>query len=305
MKRRNLILLLGGASSGAMSVGTGAFSSMEAERGVEVNVVNDGSAFVGYKTPADDEETGHPDPSDPVRVESGNRTKLVTVLNRFADGTDIGVVGVDIDGKATDVISDVEIKIVPSDQSGAAEEVIQVGDTDYAVNEPKRTFSGAGHAEISALVSEGSYGEFGIKVTIEVKGTGIAARLFGDTRAFTLDVVDPQPNIDNVIFEGGGNAEVHPDVGTVNVEARFSGGEGSGPDTVTGLSWDTSKKLNKALSGKDTDGDLLAVRFPDTEDVFINPEKSELGDDRLPSYWDNQRLGTTRGDYQSGSPGSS
>ena len=47
MKRRNLILLLGGASSGAMSVGTGAFSSVEAERGVAVNVVEDDEAYLG------------------------------------------------------------------------------------------------------------------------------------------------------------------------------------------------------------------------------------------------------------------
>jgi hypothetical protein len=47
MKRRNLILLLGGASSGAMSIGTGAFSSVEAERGVEVNVAKDENAYLG------------------------------------------------------------------------------------------------------------------------------------------------------------------------------------------------------------------------------------------------------------------
>ena len=44
MKRRELILLLGGASSGAMSVGTGAFSSVEAERDMAVRVVDDENA---------------------------------------------------------------------------------------------------------------------------------------------------------------------------------------------------------------------------------------------------------------------
>ena len=47
MKRRTLILLVGGASSGAMSVGTGAFSSVEAERDVAVNVVEDEHAYLG------------------------------------------------------------------------------------------------------------------------------------------------------------------------------------------------------------------------------------------------------------------
>ena len=283
-----------------MSVGTGAFSSMEAERGVEVNVVNDENAFVGYDTPADDEDTGILDPNDPVPVESGSRTKLVTVLNKFADGTDIGVVGVDINGEAESVLNDTKIRIVPSEQSDASEKVIQPNKTDYAVNEPEATFSGAGYAEISALVSEDVDGEFGVEVTIEVKGTGVTARLFGDTRAYKLDISDPQPHIDNVIFDGGGNAEAVPDVGKVDVEARFSGTGQSGPRTVS-TRWDTSNKFKSALSDLDSSGQLLAVQFPDTDQVFVNPKKSGLNDDDLPPTWRGRKLGTEREDFESDS----
>jgi len=79
MKRRHAILLLGGASSGAMSVGSGAFSSVEAERGVEVNVVDDDGAYLGIKqvnrylpTDSDTQTTDSTDysPSDVVQVKN-------------------------------------------------------------------------------------------------------------------------------------------------------------------------------------------------------------------------------------------
>lgn len=49
MKRRNLLLLLGSAGAGSMTVGTGAFSSVNAEREVVVNVVEDEDAYLGVK----------------------------------------------------------------------------------------------------------------------------------------------------------------------------------------------------------------------------------------------------------------
>ena len=49
MKRRQLILLLGGSSAAAASTGTGAFSSVSADREVSVNVVEDHEAYLGLK----------------------------------------------------------------------------------------------------------------------------------------------------------------------------------------------------------------------------------------------------------------
>jgi hypothetical protein len=80
MKRRELILLLGGASSGAMSVGTGAFSSVEAERNVEVDVVEDENAYLGLT---------RKDAADPVTV--GKATKVATVQNQFTTSLNLSV----------------------------------------------------------------------------------------------------------------------------------------------------------------------------------------------------------------------
>ena len=94
MKRRQLILLLGGASSGAMSVGTGAFSSVEAERNVEVSVVEDENAYLGLEQVADS-------------VTVGDETKVVRIQNQFATPLDLSVVvkevnksigGINVDG---------------------------------------------------------------------------------------------------------------------------------------------------------------------------------------------------------------
>ncbi|MFW6382634.1 MAG: hypothetical protein ACOCZD_01180, partial [Haloferacaceae archaeon] len=84
MKRRTLILLLGGTGSAALSTGTGAFSSMEAERGVSVNVTNDEDAFVRYETPNDGAET-----------EDGEQVTLVRVRNQFGGNQELALIGVE------------------------------------------------------------------------------------------------------------------------------------------------------------------------------------------------------------------
>ena len=97
MKRRTLILLLGGASSGAMSVGTGAFSSVEAERGVEVNVVEDDEAYLGL------DKIAH-------TVSGDDRTRVIQVTNQFGGALDLTIT-VDQKGSAIDEIEGEEIKV--------------------------------------------------------------------------------------------------------------------------------------------------------------------------------------------------
>lgn len=88
MKRRHLILLLGGASSGAMSIGTGAFSSVEAKRGVAVNVVEDENAYLGLQQ----NRTVVPVDKDASPGEEGNgRNGFLTVTNQFTAPLALGV----------------------------------------------------------------------------------------------------------------------------------------------------------------------------------------------------------------------
>ena len=158
MKRRNLILLLGGASSGAMSVGTGAFSSMEAERGVSVDVVDDDKAFVGYETPND------------APVSNGDEITLVRVENRF--NHDVSIVDVNVEERA-DVLGEISFY---QDEKKIKEDVPIIGS--------------GGDVEIKAPVNwNQSDEEADIEITITVEGSGVTAKLFGDmeTREFTIE----------------------------------------------------------------------------------------------------------------------
>jgi hypothetical protein len=90
MKRRELILLLGGASSGAMSVGTGAFSSVEAERNVEVDVVEDENAYLGLEQVADS-------------VTVGEKTDIIKIQNQFASSLSLSVVPDEVDNEVSKI----------------------------------------------------------------------------------------------------------------------------------------------------------------------------------------------------------
>lgn len=174
MKRRNLILLLGGASSGAMSVGTGAFSSMEAERGVEVSVVDDDRALVGYRS------------SDIVLGSNQHGDiDLVTVTNQFAQKVSITDATI-VEGNSglTDVSFD-------GDE-------IESGDK----------------AAVTATPTLSPGENLNAAVTVRVEGTGVTAEIFGDTetRRFNVEREEeaggPDVAISGVRYNGKGTFRV-------------------------------------------------------------------------------------------------
>ena len=130
MKRRNLILLLGGASSGAMSAGTGAFSSVEAERGVEVNVVDDDEAYLGLE--AESEITAF-----------GRSTDIVEIRNSFTDELTL-TVSVDETNRVVEDITvageepPTELTLAPGDDEWVAVTCEQIGEASFILQ-----FSGA------------------------------------------------------------------------------------------------------------------------------------------------------------------
>jgi len=85
MKRRDLILMLGGASGGALTLGSGAFSSTSTKRDVNIDVVPDDRAIVGYKIREDVEgsnsKSGYPE----FTITSGESKEetLVRVKNQL------------------------------------------------------------------------------------------------------------------------------------------------------------------------------------------------------------------------------
>ncbi|MDZ7745789.1 MAG: hypothetical protein U5K28_04425 [Halobacteriales archaeon] len=66
-----------------LATGTFGFTSVSADRGVDISVVSDDEAFVGYQ-------------SSDKTVEDGERVKLVNVTNRFSDEISVTDVRVDV-----------------------------------------------------------------------------------------------------------------------------------------------------------------------------------------------------------------
>ena len=260
MKRRHIILLLGGASSGAMSVGTGAFSSAEVERGVEVNVVDDEDAYVGYDAS---------DKTVPTDENDDGTVNLVTVENQFHESVDLR-------------ITEIETNVIPQD-----------GDSDsptVEVVEEERSEFGTGEADVirgTVDCTGGAGGTSQVEITVTVEATGVTARLFGDTREFDVSCIEP---VSEVTFRGAGNADAAAGNRTLEAEAWFvepSDGEDDldlGDARVGGpFKWDTSKKLKNSFK-EDPSGKLVAVRFLETNQTFVHPEYDIVNAD-LPSNW--------------------
>lgn len=170
MKRRNLILLLGGASSGAMSIGTGAFSSMEADRGVEVNVVEDDEAFVGYRSR---------DRNLPDDTNDDGAVDLVTVTNQFAQKVEI------VDATIDDGSEYFGEPNVPDGELRPGESATVTADPDLSADE-----------------------EVDVAVTVTVEGAGVAARVFGDTETRQFVVTQDDETGSLVRYNGVGTINV-------------------------------------------------------------------------------------------------
>ena len=162
MKRRNFILLLGGASSGAMSVGTGAFSSVEAERGVAVNVVEDENAYLGLDGEIED---------GVVRIKNQFAGKLeLTVSAKLESAT--GAVEVEADD------GDIEVEIEGEAEEGNKDDKTSDGD-----NRADVTIGTGNSADLTAEC-DGS-GTLGLTLTFlgEVVDTGTTV---DKTRTFSI-----------------------------------------------------------------------------------------------------------------------
>jgi hypothetical protein len=290
MKRRNLILLLGGTGSAALSTGTGAFSSASADRSVEVSVVEDENAYVGYmalpEVEEDENDDGDGGERKQLRVEDGTYYALVRVLNQFPNSAGIELAGIDF-AEGKHLISDFGVALSTDDdyELMGDGEVRQPEMIDGSL--PSDSFTPGSYADVFAKIG-GNPGKYHVAVTVRVKGvdSGVSAEVFGDTREFTL--IRP---VEGVTFNGAGNADATAGGTTLDAEAWFAEENDGNIDLNTarvedGIAWDTSKKLKHSMSGPDydTSGKLVAVRFPETEQTFVHPNY-DVDNDDLPDNW--------------------
>ena len=269
MKRRQLILMLGGSSAGAMTIGSGAFSSAQMERGVNVSVVEDDKALVGYRS----EKRVLPEDLD-----GDGRVPLVVVTNQFAQ--EVTVVDATID-QGGEYLHNINVPNGDADDSNE----LTPGDAFSITAEPN--------------IAAGK--KIDVAVTVRVEGMGVTAEVFGDTetRRFRIENEENKEGvIENVVFPGGGNAvrTVPENVGIFAVEILMSStsADRSSPEPLSEREWDTEQKLNSRLEGSENSGNVLAVRFVGKR-IFLNPnEVDNKSDDRLPDDWDEDKeFGTT------------
>lgn len=169
--------MFGVTSAGALTLGSGAFTSTTADRGVSANVVSDDEALVGYKIRADkgadDSESSYPE-IVVTAGESEERTSLVTVVDRFGGASTIKIVDVEVttqgDGEPTVIDLEWDEELKPT-------------------------------ADIRGRIacSEAKSDVVEITVTIEgIDNTGVTATLFGDTntRRF-IARCEPKPEPDS------------------------------------------------------------------------------------------------------------
>jgi len=300
MKRRNLILLLGGASSGAMSAGTGAFSSMEAERGVSVDVVGNREAFIGYYVPRGEPEDDQYVPKDASNngepVGNGDQIPLVEVRSRFSKEQEISLVGVQIE-QGHRVLKDESYEV--------ERKVSEAGDDEYEtvehvavtegsakpdpVDAPKDGFGPGGYERITAEIDgigSGEHVNMVVTVTVKgVEGTGVAAQLFGETREFTItgETISTTDLISGVKFPGNsGNPKIQmtSSNGNGNIKARaYFRGNGNASDQINRTSWTHDVPINESLNlqqfGRSNNGPTITgVEIDGIDGVFVRSNKN-------------------------------
>ena len=283
MKRRNLILLLGGTGSAALSTGTGAFSSASADRSVEVSVVEDESAYVGYmalpevvEDEGDDGDDG--DEQKSITVEDGERVTLLKIENRFPGDSGIGVVGIDF-ADDDHLFSDLAVELSDDDEYEQMEDS-EVRRGPYKKGGPVPDDHAFGPGECAYVMADvhGDPTEYHIEITIRVRGTedtGVSASIFGDTRAFKLRIEADNDNgtatVSGVEFKSGNSGVVlNTQQGDTSPGTASAGGNSSTEITASAYYEDSGevKKTDEAEVSADK-----KIKLKDFDDSLDNGKR--------------------------------
>ncbi|AUX08298.1 hypothetical protein AArcSl_0648 [Halalkaliarchaeum desulfuricum] len=163
MNRRTLILLLGGTSAGALTLGTDAFSSGTVERAVNAEVGPDDESLVGYEVQAD-ENSDENLPEVVVTAGENEKRSLVSIKNRFKEDAAIEIV---------------DVKVATQDN-----EEPNVVDVEW----DEGSFGSGDSADICGKIACEDEGTDIVELTVTIEGSGITTSLFGDTNIRRLVV---------------------------------------------------------------------------------------------------------------------
>jgi hypothetical protein len=260
LRRLSIVLLL--ASAIVLVVGSAGFSTITADRGVNVNVVSDDHAYVGYDTEPITLRTD-------VNGSAVAQRELVTVTNRFGgyeNKLEVVDVEYDVTGHAVSI----------TDGSIVTPEPIDPGERGSIDGEVRC------HGTEPATVS----------VTISVEATDVSAELAGDTetREFEVNCLPQDISVTTVEYNGRGSFEIQSEqTGPVQATVWVWEKNGDGRYPVTGT-FQTNEKISRADikqkgniaftngQGNSANFDIVAVEFPAQENVvtaaraYIHPQ---------------------------------
>ena len=301
MKRRNLILLLGGTGSAALGTGTGAFSSASADRSVEVSVVEDENAYVGYKALPEVAEQTDDDEKKSITVEDGDRVKLLKIENRFPDDSGIAVVGIDF-ADDDHLFSGLAVDLSDDDEYEQMEDS-EVRDGPYKKGGPVPDDHAFGPGEYAYVTADvhGPPDEYEIEITVRVRGTkdtGVSASIFGDTRAFKLRIEADDDSgtttVSGVEFKSGNSGVVlNTQQGDSSPETASAGDNSSTEITASAYYEDGGEvkktdeaevSADKKIKLKDFDDSLdngkriVGIEVKEISGVFDRGQTSASGD---------------------------
>ena len=274
MKRRNLILLLGGASSGAMSVGTGAFSSVEAERGVEVNVVDDEDAYLGL-----DDDAGE----GLVRIKNQFAEDLtLTVTAALASGS--GEVDIEVDEEGeSEADGDDE-----DDHEDAGEIEIEIGlddegDDSSHDDSVEVTIPTGNFLDVIAECDEAGEATLELDFSGTVSDTGTTV---DKTREFSIDCgSDENRQGDSSVTFKPGKSEITINAGDGRKPEATVYYQGNGEASIEKKSSEDKPvnevlKLKQDFGGPNNGRKIVAVAIDGVDGVFVSqnfdPESCEV-----------------------------
>lgn len=230
-RRKALSLSLAAVAVLTLALGSGAFTSVSAERGVSVAVVGDDEAYVGYNS------------SDVVATDGEKPVDLVTVANRFP--------------------AEIQIEEATVESDGIVEEDDLVFD-DLSPISPGNTTSIAWDSSDCSVLKTGT-----VAMTVEVAGTGVWAEIDGETETREF-VVTCAPS-EAVRFNGGGTVNVDTNDGeeleveywTTNASANSNDIDVDGPFESNPINASENENLN-------TNDKVVAIYLPEYEVTYVH-----------------------------------
>jgi hypothetical protein len=228
---------------------------------VNADVVSDAEAMVGYEirndVEADKSESQFPELT--VTAGKGKERTLVTVVNRFGEGTRIK-------------ISDVEV--MAQDDGGPA-----IADVEWDEAPFRST------ADIRGRIVCSEAGSNMVELTVTVEGTGVTATLSGDkdTRRFVIRC-EPEslPGLTSeflpsgsgkVVFNGLGQVELkHEDQGMVDVKFYVGNKTGANKQmSINSSSVEKVKTNQKVGADRFSSRSVVGVQIGDSNSIYLHP----------------------------------